>query len=105
MTGLGVDLGAVGGWYSPGWFAALEAGVDWEIATHIANSDRYRQIVYAGARDGWYATPGANFRVGVQAGLSFSRLDLALRLGTLRDRKGDGPALPLYGTFAVTTRF
>jgi hypothetical protein len=105
MTGLGVDMGAVGGWYAPGWFAALEAGFDWEITTHVTSSDRYRQIVYAGARDGWYATPGGNFRAGLQAGLSFSRFDLALRLGGLRDLKGEGPTLPFYGTLAMTTRF
>ena len=105
MIGLGVDLGAVGGFYAPGWFTALEAGVDWELTTHVASSDRYRRLVYAGARDGWYATPGANLRLGLQAGLSFSRLELALRVGRLRSLGGDGPALPLYGTLAVAARF
>lgn len=105
MTGLGVDVGAVGGWYAPGWFAALEAGVDAELTTYVANSERYRRIVYAGARDGWYAMPGGNFRVGLQGGLSFSRFELALRLGQLRSLGGDGPVFPLYGTLAWTTRF
>ncbi len=105
MKGLGLDVGVVGGWYAPAWFAAVDAGADWSFATYVANSERYRQIVYAGARDGWYRMPGGNFRAGVQAGLSFSRVDLALRLGRLRELKGNGPALPLYATVAVTTRF
>lgn len=105
MTGLGLDAGVVGGWYAPRWFAAVDAGADWSFATYVANSERYRQLVYAGARDGWYRMPGGNFRAGVQAGVSFSRFELALRLGRLRDLKGNGPALPLYGTLAVTTRF
>lgn len=105
MTGLGLDLGAVAGWYAPGGFAAVDAGADWSFATYVANSDRYRRVVYAGARDGWYRMPGGNLRAGVQAGLSFSRFELALRLGRLRDLKGNGPAFPLYGTVAVTTRF
>jgi hypothetical protein len=105
MTGVGVDAGLVGGWYAPRWFAALEAGADWAIATYVANSDRYRQIVYAGARDGWYRMPGGNFRLGLQAGLSFSRFDVALRAGRLLGLEGNGPSLPYYGTLAVTTRF
>ncbi len=105
MTALGLDAGVVGGWYAPRWFAAVDAGADWSFATYVENSERYRQIVYAGARDGWYRMPGGNFRAGVQAGLSFSRFELALRLGRLRDLKGNGPALPIYGTLAVTTRF
>jgi hypothetical protein len=105
MTGVGVDVGVVGGWYAPRWFAAVDAGADWSFATYVANSERYRQLVYADARDGWYRMPGGNFRAGVQAGVSFSRFELALRLGGLRDLKGNGPALPLYGTLAVTTRF
>jgi hypothetical protein len=105
MTGVGVDVGAVGGWYAAGWFAALEAGADWEITTYVANSAGYRQIVYAGARDGWYGMPGGNFRLGLQAGLSFSRFDVALRVGRLLDLDGNNPSLPLYGTLGLTTRF
>jgi hypothetical protein len=105
MTGLGVDVGALGGWYAPRWYAALEAGLDAGLTTHVASSDRYRQIVYAGARDGWYGMPGGNLRVGLQAGLSFSRFELALRVGRLRSVDGDGPAFPMYGTLAWTTRF
>jgi hypothetical protein len=105
MTSLGIDLGAIGGYYAPGWFAAGELGFDWAMTTHVAHSDLYRRIVYAGARDGWYANPGGNFRLGVQAGLSFSRFDLLLRVGKLRDIKGDGPMFPLYGTLGVDTRW
>lgn len=105
MTALGLDAGVVAGWYAPGWFAAVDAGADWSLTTYVANSDRYRQVVYAGARDGWYRMPGGNFRAGVQAGVSLSRFELALRLGRLRDLEGNGPALPFYGTLAATTRF
>jgi hypothetical protein len=105
MTGVGVDVGAVGGWYARRWFAALEAGADWEIATYVKNSDRYRQIIYAGARDGWYRMPGGNFRLGLQTGLSFSRFDVALRAGRLLDVGGNSPPLPYYVTLGLTTRF
>ncbi len=105
LTGLGADFGALFGWYAPGWFAAAEAGFDWEIATRVVHSDLYRQTVYGGARDGWYANAGGNLRLGLQGGLSFSRYDLVLRVGKLRDVKGEGPMFPLYGTLALDVRF
>jgi hypothetical protein len=49
--------------------------------------------------------PGGNFRLGLQAGLSFSRFDVALRVGRLLDLEGNKPSLPLYGTLGLTTRF
>lgn len=105
LTGAGMDVGALAGYYAPRWFAAGELGFDWEIATYVAHSDLYRRTVFAGARDGWYGAPGGNLRLGLQAGLSFSRFDLVLRAGRLRDIRGQGPALPLYATLAVDTRF
>src|SRR5206468_1954272 len=60
MIGLGVDVGAAGGYYAPGWFAALEAGLDCAVATHVKHSAAYRKLVFAEARDGWYAAPGGN---------------------------------------------
>jgi hypothetical protein len=106
MWGLGLDLGVLGGYYAPGWFVSSELGFDWEIATHISHSDAYRQLVYADARDGWYSTPGGNFRLGLQAGLSFSRYDLVLRTGRLRSIQGDGPPMfPFYGTLSIDARW
>lgn len=105
MTNLGVDLGAVGGYYASGWFAGGEVGFDWAMATHVAHSALYRRLVYAGARDGWYGSPGGNLRAGVQAGLSFARHGVALRAGKLRDLKGEGPLFPLYATLAFDTRW
>jgi hypothetical protein len=105
MTSLGMDLGAVGGYYARGWFAGGELGFDWAMTTYVAHSDLYRRIVYAGARDGWYGNPGGNLRLGVQAGVSFSRFDLVLRAGKLRDLKGEGPMFPLYATLALDTRW
>jgi hypothetical protein len=105
MIGLGTDLGLTGGFYARHWFLAGEVGFDWAMATHVANSDLYRTDVYAGARDGWYATPGGNFRYGVQAGASFGRHDLVLRAGQLRDISGGSPLLPFYGTLSLDTRW
>jgi hypothetical protein len=101
MTALGADAGLTGGYYVERWFLAGEFGFDYALTTHIAQSQLYRDTVYANARDGWYINPGGNFRLGGQAGLSVSRFDVILRGGILRDMKGNLPIFPYYATVAV----
>jgi hypothetical protein len=103
MTSLGANAGVVGGYYSPHWFAAGELGFDYTLTTRIAHSQLYRGTVYENARDGWYVNPGGNYRLGGQAGASFSRYELALRAGVLRDMMGGQPMFPLYATLAFST--
>jgi hypothetical protein len=105
MTGVGADLSVLGGFYSPRWLAAVELGFDWALSTYIAHTAAYRSTVYAGARDGWYTTPGGNVRAGLQGGVSFGRSDLILRVGLVRDITGAAPLLPFYGTLAFNTRW
>jgi len=105
MTSVGTDLGVEGGFYARHWFVAGEVGFDWAITTYIANSDAYRNQVYAGARDGWYAMPGGNLRYGLQTGASFGRYDLVLRAGKMVDIGGAPPMLPFYGTLMVDVRW
>jgi hypothetical protein len=103
MTSLGANAGVTGGYYSPHWFAAGELGFDYALTTRIAHSQVYRDTVYDNARDGWYANPAGNYRLGGQAGASFSRYELALRAGILRDMMGGQPMFPLYATLAFST--
>ena len=105
MTSLGTDLGVQGGFYARHWFVAGEAGFDWIMTTHVAHSDQYRETVYEGARDGWYAMSGGNIRYGLQAGASFGRHDLVLRAGKMVDVGGAPPMLPFYGTLTLDTRW
>jgi hypothetical protein len=105
MTDVGADLGVVGGYYAPRWFVAGELGFDWAMSTYVHHTDAYRSLVYAGARDGWYANPGGNLRAGLQGGVSFGRTDVILRLGEVRDTGGAPPLLPFYGTLALDTRW
>ena len=104
MVDIGGDLSILAGRYTRRWFAAAELGFDTALATHITNSDEYR-MAYPEARDGWYGTPGGNFRYGVQAGVTFARYDVILRAGQLRDVGGDQPMLPFYATLGVSGHF
>lgn len=105
MTNLGLDAGLLGGYYARHWFVAGEVGFDWAISTYVAHSDRYREQVYADARDGWYGDSGGNVRVGLQTGASFGLYDLVLRAGAVRDVAGEPPLLPLYATLALDRRW
>jgi len=105
MTDLGIDAAVTAGRYVPRWFAAVELGFDWALATHIAPSQMYRDTVFPDARTGWYTAPGGNLRYGAQAGLAIGRCLATLRLGQLRDVSGRQPLLPFYGTLAVATRW
>ena len=105
MTGVGADIGIVGGYYARHFFVATELGFDWSMTTYVAHSQVYRSTVYEGARDGWYANPGGNVRAGLQGGVTFGRYDVILRIGEVRGVDGDPPLLPFYGTLALDTRW
>jgi len=105
MTSLGTDVGVQGGFYARHWFVAGETGLDWAMTTHIKYSDTYRELVYEGARDGWYAMSGGIIRYGLQAGASFGRHDLTLRAGQMVEVGGEKPMLPFYGTLSLDTRW
>jgi hypothetical protein len=100
MTSIGADLTLAGGYYAPHWFAAGELGFDLALTTHLHNTELYRSTAYADAKDGWYAAPGGNARLGVQGGASFGQYDVILRVGMLRDVAAEPPLFPFYGTLA-----
>ncbi len=101
MAAVGADVRLAGGYYARRWFLAGEAGLDWVAATHIAFRDRYRSLVYSGARDGWYRAPGGTAYTGLHGGVSFSSFDLVLRVGQPRSTALEMQTLPLYVTVGV----
>jgi hypothetical protein len=105
MTDLGADAALVGGYYARRWFAAAEVGFDWALTTYVAHTDTYRDNVYGGARDGWYANAGGNARAGAQGGVTLGRSDVILRAGAVRDVSGGEPLLPFYATLAVNAKW
>ncbi len=103
MIAVGTDLRLTGGYYDRGWFIAGELGLDWVAATHVTLSGAYRSQGYAGARDGWYAIPGGTAYAGLQAGLTFSSVDVVLRAGLPRTTTLAPQTLPAYLTLGVNT--
>jgi hypothetical protein len=101
MAALGADLRLAGGYYAPRWFVAGEVGVDWVAATHVSFRDRYRTLVYSGAKDGWYRSPGGTTYTGVHGGVSFSTFDVVVRAGHPRTTALETQTVPFYLTLGV----
>ncbi len=105
MTSLGIDVGLLGGYYGTHFFVLGELGFDWATTTYVHHKDRYRELVYAEAKDGWYAPGGGNFRVGLVAGYSGKNFDLWLRGGISRDIEMRQTLLPFFATLGGSYRF
>jgi len=80
-TGIGVGATVLLGYEGPHWGLSGEGGYEQTFATYLSHSDRYRNTVYAGAKDGWYAVTGSIARAGLRGGARFGPVEIALRAG------------------------
>ena len=70
------------GYFQPKWYAALEAGFEYNMLTYIEHSDDYRRYAYAGAKDGWYKDSGMKYQLAIQGGYTFAEFfELTARVG------------------------
>jgi hypothetical protein len=105
LINTGVDISLLAGRYGDRWFAAVEAGFDWALATRVDHTDAYRMQVYADARDGWYGNTGGTFRYGIQGGATFGGNDIVLRAGKLHGIDGAPAVFPIYATLGYDRRW
>jgi hypothetical protein len=82
-----------------------EGTFDRTFATHVENSDWYRNNFYSGARDGWYRGTAGTWYLGLATQKSLGRLDLSLRLGKRWTMEGIALDPPVLGTLALGWRF
>ncbi len=97
LINFGSDMSGTIGYYKHKWFAACEVGFDKAIVTHFKNSELAKQN-FPGIKDGWYEpATGGNFYYGIQAGYSFSQMDVYLKADNMitQDFKTK-PLLPFY---------
>lgn len=92
----GVDTRITAGYYALSWFAAVELGIEAIGGAYIENSDRYREVVYAAAKDGWYRDTGGTFYAGAHAGVSLRAFDIVLRLGHARASTFESKTVPFF---------
>jgi hypothetical protein len=80
-TALGLGATTLVGYEGPRWGLSAELGYEQFLTTHIGHSDLYRQIGYAGAKDGWYALSGSTARGGPRVGVRFGPVEIVARAG------------------------
>jgi hypothetical protein len=98
LQNFGSEMTGVIGYYKPKWFVAGEVGFDKAIVTHFKHSELFKETIYANVKDGWYEpATGGNFNYGIQAGYSFKRSDIVLKIGKVltQDFKTT-PLIPYY---------
>lgn len=101
----GVDITATLGAYRPGWFAAVELGVDKAVVTHLTHRDWYRRYHYPDARDGWYVDAGGTFHYGLSSGFAVGRAEVFGRAGGLRTEELNELVPPFYVVLGIGFAF
>jgi hypothetical protein len=104
-TSLGVGMTALFGYEIARWGLSAEAGYEQMLTTHLSHSDVYRNAVYAGAKDGWYALSGNTARGGLRGGVRFDTFEIFARAGvnTTGQLHADNP--PFYVTLGTSYAF
>lgn len=101
----GSDFTGTAGIYRLRWFAAVEAGFDKAVITHITHTDWYRRHIFPDAKDGWYLNAGGTFHYGVISGVTLGRFELAGRFGWQQTEGFRELSSPLYVSLGVGVGF
>ena len=106
LINFGSELSGVLGYYRPGWFLAAEVGFDKAIVTHFKHTDYYTEINPT-VVNGWTnSATGGNLHYGLQAGVSFRKSDLNMRIGKIVAQNfKTAPYIPYYFHLGYSRRF
>jgi hypothetical protein len=104
-TGLGIGATALFGYEGSRAGVSAELGYEQLFATHISHSDLYRDTVYAGAKDGWYALSGGVAHGGLRGGVRFEALEIFARAGINTTGHFHSVNPPFYATLGTSYAF
>jgi hypothetical protein len=104
-TALRSDVVLLAGHYGRRWFAVAEAGYDRAWLTYIENSDYYRSVAFADARDGWYSGGAGKLHAGAKGGVTIGPVEVVLRAGVNKTQALNDLDLPFYATLGANYRF
>jgi hypothetical protein len=99
-------MSATIGYYKPKWFASAECGFDKAIVTNFKHAQAYRDQ-YPLVSDGWYEpATGGNFYYGIQAGVTFNKMDFTIQAGRVITQDFETtPLVPFYGQAGINFKF
>ncbi len=104
LQNFGAEVSGTVGFYKRRWFAALEAGFDKAIVTHLKHTNMYKQM-YPAVKDGWYEpATGGNYNYGFLGGYSFKNSDLFFKAGLLATQNFEKPQFPFYAQLGYTIK-
>ena len=101
----GIGATALFGYEGPRWGVSAELAHEQILTTHLRHSDLYRNVAYAGAKDGFYATTGSTTRAGLRAGVRFGALELSARAGLAATGYLHPAGLPFFSTLGGAYAF
>jgi hypothetical protein len=104
-TALGAGATALFGYESARWGLSAEAGYEQMFATNLRHTDLYRDHVYAGAKDGWYALTGGTARGGLRGGVRFDAFEIFARAGVNTTGQLHAQNPPFYFTLGTAYAF
>lgn len=102
MYNTGVDLSLLYGYTKPTWGLVALAHYDRSISTHITH--RLLKDDYPSIQDGWYSTPGGNFKFGARVNYTLKSLSCFLTVGKHYGQNfNDNPTLPFFFELSINT--
>ena len=95
-----------GGYFTPKGWLSLAVTYDKSLLTHLAHSDRYRDVHYPGARNGWTGSAGGSLEGAVEGGLNVTpRAALTARVGMHTTEDATSVMLPYLASIGANVRF
>lgn len=104
-TALGLNATMLVGYEGQRWGLSADLGYEQFFSTHIRHSDMYRQVGYAGAKDGWYALSGSTAHGGLRGGARIGSVEVFARAGFAATGELHALALPYYATLGTAYAF
>lgn len=104
-TAVGLRSGLLAGYRSDSWGLLAELGYEQILTAHIAHSDRYKNEVYGGARDGWYSLSGGTFQLGLRGGGRIGRVELSGDVGVMTSEALKPLTPPFFATVGTAYAF
>jgi hypothetical protein len=94
---IGVKEAVLIGYLGKSWHLAAEAEYDRNLLAYMVQTETYRNLVYAGGRDGWYGGTGGRFKFGILGGIAIIEgLSLNLRAGYTLTERFNPYTIPFY---------
>lgn len=97
-VGFGTELGFLPGFYRSSFFVCLDIYWIQQWTSYLKHTDLYKKYFYENVKDGWYKTPSASMRYGLNIGCYIKkRFQISLKGGFQHFGEYNDNAPKIYG--------